>query len=175
LHPTPTFNQKQYDEFSETIRRIHTYKENSSITSKPLDEIKEPIIYRKMKFIQQHQTIYTRTINNQHIENYIYNTKDQIANKFESLLLTKINNLQPNERKALKILRNQKNIIIKPADKNLGLAILNKEDYILVDQCTGMLSTNTYKLLQNFPQTYATNYKTISSNTKITTKLYNIR
>jgi len=39
------------------------------------------------------------------------------------------NNLSKHERIALKHLRNNKNIIIKKADKNSGIVILNKTDY----------------------------------------------
>lgn len=40
-------------------------------------------------------------------------------------------------------------ITIKPADKNLGIVILNTDDY--VEQCTTHLSSTAYKLVNRFP------------------------
>ena len=40
------------------------------------------------------------------------------------------NNLTPNERKALKELCNNKDIIIKPADKGSAVVIMQREDYL---------------------------------------------
>ena len=41
-----------------------------------------------------------------------------------------INNITPEERRALKSLKNNNDIIIKPADKGSSTVIMNKEDYI---------------------------------------------
>ena len=40
------------------------------------------------------------------------------------------NNLPPEERTALKHLRQRTDIIIKPADKGIAVVVLSKDDYI---------------------------------------------
>ena len=57
-------------------------------------------------------------------------------------------NLTKKEYSALKELANPK-ITIKPADKNLGVTILNSNDYF--DLCLSHLSSNTYIKTDTFP------------------------
>jgi hypothetical protein len=77
------------------------------------------------------------------IQNYFHERRNIInRSKFRSSLLS-------NEKKILnklKELKEDKNLVIKPADKNLGLCILSKEKYI--EMCEKILSdTSTYEML----------------------------
>ena len=60
-------------------------------------------------------------------------------------------NITRTQRKAITALQKTRNITtIKPADKNLGIVIMDTDDYI--QQCTSLLSdTSTYKIAQTFP------------------------
>jgi hypothetical protein len=87
-----------------------------------------------MNFIKPTQIDYIRIANNFHIENYIHNTKNKIDQNLPLLFSERKNNMQHKEIMAMKSLKKLKNIIIKPADKNLGVVIMNLDDYIY--QCT---------------------------------------
>jgi hypothetical protein len=110
-----------------------------------------------MKFINKKQQLSPDAIysNITPLENYIFNTKDKIDAQLKNIFYKSKNNFTTNELKAIKKIKNLPNVTIKPADKNLGLAILNTEDYI--NSCIQILKTPTYKLIHQFP-----------------TKLYNI-
>ena len=110
-----------------------------------------------MKFLYknaktQHMTSPWPT-NNSAIENYIHNTKTSLDNYLPEIFTETQHNLTKSERKSLQTLRKKHHrITIKPADKNLGIVILNAEDYI--DQCMQHLTTaNTYQLKNKFPET----------------------
>ena len=91
--------------------------------------------------------------NNSAIENYIHDTKTSLDNYLPEIFTETQHNLTKSERKSLQTLRKKHHrITIKPADKNLGIDILNAEDYI--DQCMQHLTTaNTYQLKNKFPET----------------------
>jgi hypothetical protein len=68
-------------------------------------------------------------------------------------LLTKPEPYLTKKAKAsIKTLRNnQQTLTIKPADKNLGIVIMNTDDYLL--QCSKLLtSETTYRLAQTYPK-----------------------
>ena len=68
-----------------------------------------------------------------------------IINKLEA---TSKPNLSKKEEKAIQKLRKNKQLVIKPADKNLGTVILNATDY--VTQCLSHLSSDTYIRVTHF-------------------------
>lgn len=60
------------------------------------------------------------------------------------------NNLPPPQRKALfKLKKEIARITIKPADKNLGIVIMDTDDYI--SKCTEHLNSKTYQLVDQYP------------------------
>lgn len=66
------------------------------------------------------------------------------------LLPSKKTYLDPNIKKGLKSLCEQKNLIIRPADKGGTIVILNKEDYITkMNEILG--DSSTYSLIQSDP------------------------
>jgi hypothetical protein len=103
-----------------------------------------------MKFLKNH-TIPTEPYTTPILESYIYNTKDDLCKHFPQIFECKLRNLTNKENKALKNLKNQHHLTIKPADKNLGIVILNTDDYL--EQCLKHLSSPTYQLTETFPDT----------------------
>ena len=85
------------------------------------------------------------------LENYIYDTKQSLIDNLPSLTANNRLNLSNNQQEALNKLQHLRHIItIKPADKNLGIAIMNTEDYIT--QCMAHLMVhNTYRLATHYP------------------------
>ena len=87
----------------------------------------------------------------QRVENYIELTKNELNDNLPQITTRYSSNITAKDRatiKKLKQIRDQ--ITIKPADKNLGIVVLDTEDYIM--QCTVHLSdTNTYTLVKSFP------------------------
>ena len=88
---------------------------------------------------------------NQAIENYVYSTKDNLDQQLPNICKTNDYNLTKAQKQALKSLKNKQNLLtIKPADKNLGLVIMNTDDYIT--QCIRHLSNpETYRQVDSFP------------------------
>ncbi len=113
------------------------------------NNLNTPFIFRKMKFLTNSNTStqpYTTPI----IENYIYNTKDDLDLQLPHIYnKNKQNNITTKESKAINRLKEQKQITIKQADKNLGIVVLDTTDYL--DKCLTHLSSTTYQLVDAFP------------------------
>ena len=82
------------------------------------------------------------------IENYLYQTKVTLTESFPKLY-EKPNNISAKQRQSLQQLGRMRHITIKPANKNLGIVILNTEDY--VQQIIAHLSSDTYRMADHFP------------------------
>lgn len=113
------------------------------------------------------------------INSYTLDTKDSINNSLTPIFSSKSKNMSPKHLKLLKNFRNNHKLLtVKPADKNLGIVILNTEDYI--SQCLKHLSTDSYTLVTTFPSELKTaleetlhRFKTdLNSNTMIAKNLY---
>ena len=102
-----------------------------------------------MKFLKNSTHIPTQPYSIPTIEKYIHDTKDNIDRELLHLYKTEKHNLSTNEFRSLRTLSKKRSIIIKPADKNLGIVILNTNDYIT--QCLKHLSTTTYEMSESFP------------------------
>ena len=87
------------------------------------------------------------------LEKYIDDTKELVANNLPHICEPSHKNLNPQLYAALTNLKRKRSIItIKPADKNLGVVIMNTEDYI--QQCMIHLSDQTtYRLACDYPAT----------------------
>ncbi len=101
-----------------------------------------------MKFLANSNTS-TQPYTTPTIENYIYNTKDDLAIQLPDIYKNKQKNITAKENKAIKKLKEQTQITIKPADKNLGMVVLDTSDYL--DKCLVHLSSTTYQLVEAFP------------------------
>ena len=111
-------------------------------------------LYRRMKFLKsnpdKHQDTFLTT-NNMAVKNFIEDTKIALDEHLKNTpSAVKRKNISENNRKALKSLTSP-SITIKPADKNLGIVILNSKDN--VTQCLSHLSSNTYVRVTDFQQT----------------------
>jgi hypothetical protein len=81
-------------------------------------------------------------------QSYIYDTKQSLVDNLPTLTANNTPNLSKKQQAALNKLRHV--ITIKPADKNLGIAIMNTEDYIT--QCMLHLTdSTTYKPAAHYP------------------------
>ena len=65
------------------------------------------------------------------VEHYIEHTKQNINDQLPLILRHKKRNITNTEQKTIKSLKNSRTeITIKPADKNLGVVLMDTEDYI---------------------------------------------
>ena len=146
---------KTFDEYAKSIRlqygKSPTTTQPSQSTS--TDSTETAFIYRRMKFLPKRkiESPILRYSGNQAIENYIYNTKEILDQYLPQLCIPNQYNLTSAQKKALKVLKAVKDsITIKPADKNLGIVIMDTDDYI--KQCCKHLSNaEAYKLVPAFP------------------------
>ena len=86
------------------------------------------------------------------LDHYIELTKNNVNDKLPELLTKSEPNLTRKAKAAIKTLKNnQQKLTIKPADKNLGIVIMNTDDYLL--QCSKLLTNEaTYRLAQTYPK-----------------------
>lgn len=157
--PTPTnppnemhqHIMKQFDEFAKSLRLICTYPKKSLPTITTSSESSQ--LYRKMKFIPQNILSFSSTqySGNSTVENYIYNTKEELDKALPTICESRVSNLTSNQRKTIERLQKSRQIItIKPADKNLGVVIMDTEDYLA--QCTNILKDHSiYRLADSYP------------------------
>ena len=112
-----------------------------------------------MKFLPKpiYQPALSQLSYNNIIETYIHSTKLILNTHLPEITLPQRHNLTKNEQKTVKFLkRSRQQITIKPADKNLGVVLLNTDDY--VTQCTIHLSDrNIYRQAECFPAHKLTN------------------
>lgn len=89
------------------------------------------------------------TTNNPTIENYLEHTKEDLDNYlYKQQHSTIKSNVSKNNLRMIEELRKIE-IVIKAANKNLGIVVLNAKDY--VNQCLLDLSTSTYTRIESFP------------------------
>lgn len=152
LHSFDTFSRALRIACQHTKRSI-TPTTNSSIFETPTTTC---MVYRKLKFVPQAtQSNYPTPTNYSGIhelENYIFNTKDILDQKLPDICAAKTDNLPSQQRKALTKLQRTRHITtIKPADKNLGIVIMDTDDY--VNQCSCLLANcHIYRPAQEYPQ-----------------------
>ena len=86
------------------------------------------------------------------LENYIHTTKCNLDQHLPNIYKKKKNNLTKKQEESLqKFKRSRTELTLKPADKNLGIVLMNTDDYIL--QCVTHLSnTNTYRQADRYPE-----------------------
>ncbi len=87
------------------------------------------------------------------LEAYIDTTKNSLNDQLPALFQATKTNL-PKKQKIAKnrFVKNRAALTIKPADKNLGIVIMNTSDYIQI--CASQLAdTNTYVQVDTFPAT----------------------
>ena len=98
------------------------------------------------------ENTHPRILRIQKVEKYIELTKNNINNHLPLLTIRFSSNVTENEKAAIRKFKQKTGeIIIKPADKNLGLVLLNTDDHIT--QCINLLSDpNTYRPASSYPK-----------------------
>lgn len=110
----------------------------------------QSLLSRPMKFLPNASHTTFPVSSTQTLEEYIHNTKDELDNRLPTLFKNGKSNISKRHHNFLKTLKNQHHIlIIKPVDKNLGIVLINTEDY--VNQCLQHLTTLTYHLVSEYP------------------------
>ena len=135
-------------------------------------------VYRTMKFlpppsIETPQEYYTGIAS---LENYIDNTKELVANNLSTICQYTSRNLSQQQFTALHRLKKLRyTITVKPADKNLGIVVMNTDDYL--KQCMSQLSEETtYRSAPDYPITEIERYLSrILLSFKSTLESYNKR
>ena len=99
------------------------------------------MLYRPMKFMPPitPDTAVTRYSGFASLKKYIDDTKQSIADKLPSICIIKNPNLSSTQKHSLKKLQKAaKELTIKPADNNLGIVLLDTDDYVV--QCSKHLA-----------------------------------
>ena len=111
----------------------------------PTISSKTQLVYRRMRFIPKPPKEYASAhySGNKVLEDYIFNTKDE---KLPNICAMHNDNLTTGQRKAInRLQRSHNTITVKPADKNLGVVIMDTDDYIT--HCLALLMNQSiYRL-----------------------------
>jgi len=151
--PTPNASSKkhllkEFDDFANNLRKrkalIHFRNDpivNQSNISLALHAIKKP----------QSSKIYDVFPQNSAIEKYINSVKSSLNSAIDQNKFNKVPNKELIRiKKTISKLKNNKDIVIKPTDKNLGLCIMDADFYL--KECHRQLDdSSTYKKLDKSP------------------------
>ena len=145
-----------YDIYAKSIRQkfVHAQFQSKVSRSTQVEPTITGKIYRAMKFLptRKQKTATQQFSGVGVVEHYIELTKNNLNDLLPIITMTFNNNMSSSDESTLqkfKQLRDQ--VTIKPADKNLGLVLMNTDDYIT--QCTSQLAdTNTYRLANHYPR-----------------------
>ncbi len=147
---------RDFDNFAESIRARFADSQMRELqhtqTTTPRADHSTAEVYHHMKFLpkQIYTSPWTQYSGHPTIENYIANTKLLLDEHAEDIYSTK-NTSHKNATKKPKETKKSSTITIKPADKNLGIVLLDTDDYIA--QCAAILQDqSTYRRARNFPQ-----------------------
>lgn len=151
----------QYDDYAQSLRSIYSHSiHKPTHTTTPKDaprsdqvHAEHSFLYRQMKFLPKQKYITQTKLYTgiRPLETYIDQTKTELDERLSLIYKRTEPNLDKQTRQAIatfKTLRTE--LTIKPADKNLGIVIMDTDDYI--QQCTTLLAdTATYRLAQQYP------------------------
>ncbi len=159
--PSPKISKKDrtqlihnFGTFSHHIRQLYSINPNQNTPIQiSSNSISNPL-FRKMPLLSK-STITPQPYCNPLIENYIIDTKELLLPQLPHLFHHDRQNLNQKETKAIKLLHKNHNVTVKPADKNLGIVIMNTNDYL--DLCLTHLSSTTYKPTERFPDSIRRN------------------
>ena len=146
---------RNFNDFARSLRlkymRAKHTKQKQHYNAPP--QTTTSFIYRRMKFLPpiKAETPVQRYTGVQHLEQYIEDTKQELANNLPTIYENNKSNLPQSLKTALRKLRHSRQTVtIKPADKNLGIVLLNTEDYIT--QCLVHLTdSKTYRQTTQYP------------------------
>jgi hypothetical protein len=130
------------------------YKTTLSGEKATLEPTATAFIHRKMKFLPKTVTVSPTQLYSgvSQLEHYIELTKRNLNDELPEILKKPAPNLTKGEKASIKSLKNaRQTLTIKPADKNLGIVIMNTDDYL--QQCTQLLTNNsTYRPAETYPK-----------------------
>ena len=130
---------RHFNDFDKPLRfkyRCSHCRKKSRKLTKPLPPTSTATIHRQMKILPptNPDTVVTRYLGLSKVENYINNTKQSIVNNLTDIAKTSTSNLTAMQKVAIQQLKKVLHTVtIKPADKNLGVVLINTDDY--VTQC----------------------------------------
>ena len=150
---------RSYDKFAHSLRVqfIKQHKEKKALPPSPppaqnTSTLTSRQVYRPMKFLTKppYTTPNELYSGYNQVENYIGETKMALDEQLPQICKPTKSNLSVAQKKSLfKLKKESTKITIKPADKNLGIVIMDTHDYI--SQCASHLSSSTYQLVQEYP------------------------
>ena len=109
-------------------------------TNTTQDDTYDPKIYVKSNWTPPHWTL-PPVVMTKHLENF--------SNTLSKLFKKRIGktNLLPYQTRALQLLQQQQDFLVCPCDKNLGPAIIERDDYIKITMKDHLLDGRTYRRL----------------------------
>ena len=163
--PTPTIPRKRmyiqtlnyFDLYAQSIRKKYVQAmKYYAPTSQPVqvETTTTSKIYRYLKFLPHDS--YTSSTQDfsgiQKVEHYIELTKNNLNDQLPTITMPLNPNVTNADKETIKKFNHMtETVIIKPADKNLGIVLMDTDDYIR--QCTNHLSdTSTYRLANSYPR-----------------------
>lgn len=148
---------KNFDNYAKSVRQkyVHaTYHQPPNKETLTEEITTTAKLHRQMKFLpkQDFDTLTQRYSGVGKVEQYIEVTKNILNDLLPLITTTNKSNVTPSERNALKAMaKNRTTITVKPADKNLGIVLMNTDDYIT--HCLKLLSDEeTYKQVPQYPK-----------------------
>ena len=163
--PTPKIPVKKaytqvldcFDSFAKSVRQkyVDTLRYFSKAMSVPQEEpTTTSKIYRPMKFVpkSKHNTLEQQFSGVSSVEHYIELTKNNLNNLLPVITLQFTSNISKEDEVAIKKFKQMRDrVTIKPADKNLGIVLMDTDDYLA--QCTSHLADiTTYRLAEHYPR-----------------------
>ena len=146
----------EFNEYAKSLRLKHLrmqYRKTPANYQCQTNPTQTSYLQRRMKFIHPPpcETPKARYSGVPQIEHYVETTKELLEDNLPSIHKDCTTNLPPPQRRALKALKqNRQTVTVKPADKNLGIVLMNTEDYIT--QCMLHLTDkSTYSLAPTYP------------------------
>lgn len=106
-----------------------------------------------MKFVKQppQHSASAEYSGNATLEDYIFHTNEVLDQQLDRIYTPHTDNITPKQRKAIDILqRSRDKITIKAADKNLGLVIMDTDEYVYL-YITVLMDQNVYRLPEGYP------------------------
>ena len=146
----------KYDQFCKSLR-LMSRKQNTHTAISHLHVSKSSEhpsnMYRRIKFLPNpvYESSVTKYSGIPDLEDYIFHTKEMLDKELPRICTQSQTNLSPQQQRAIqKLQRARHSITIKPADKNLGIVILDTDDYLT--QCCHILSDeNSYRVAERYP------------------------
>ena len=153
--PTPSFTLKDqlnllhtFDSYAVSLRHNSTLPKHPTTTIIPTHPLHKPMKFLKPKHLTKNE-IHTPS-NFSSLESYIHDTKELLNQNLATIYKPHKPNISPKQSRSIKRFKSQQHqLIIKPADKNLGIVLLNADDYI--HECLKHLSTASYLRVPEFP------------------------